>query len=154
MILPVRLTCVAFLDLGVVAEEHGADLIFVEVHGETGNAVGELDELACHDLVEAVDAGDAVTERDHGTDFVDLDLLLVVFNLLAKQLCYLICVDLCHVFLLLDSYQSLKNGALANEIYAFTSFCLSCCNWARMEPSYTVEPMRTTAPPNSVASWR
>jgi hypothetical protein len=39
------------------------------------------------------------------------------------------------------------------ELYAFTSLCFNCCNCARMEPSYTVEPMRTMAPPNSVASW-
>ncbi len=96
---------VAFLDLGVVAEEHGADLVFVEVHGEAGYVVGELNELAGHDLVEAVDAGDTVAEGDDGADFVDLDALLVVLNLLAKQLCYLTCLDLCHVFLLLYSYQ-------------------------------------------------
>ena len=100
---------VAFLELGVVAEEHGADLVFVEVHGEAGDVVGELDELAGHDLVEAVDACDTVAERDDGADLVDLDRLVVVLNLLAKQLCYLICVDLCHVFLLLDSYQSLNS---------------------------------------------
>ncbi len=99
---------VAFADLGVVAEEHGADLVFVEVHGEAGYAVGKLDELAGHDLVQAVDARDTVAEGDDGADLVDLDALLEVLNLLAKQLCYLICLDLCHVFLLLDSYQSEK----------------------------------------------
>ena len=35
------LDLVAFLQLAVVAEEHGADLVFVEVHGETGDAVRE-----------------------------------------------------------------------------------------------------------------
>ena len=99
---------VAFFDLGVVAEEDGADLVFVEVHGEAGYAVGEFDELAGHDLVEAVDAGDTVAEGDDGADLVDLDALLEVLNLLAKQFSYLIRLDLCHVFLLLDSYQSEK----------------------------------------------
>jgi hypothetical protein len=62
--------------------------------------VGKFDELAGHDLVEAVNARDTVSERDDGADLVDLDLLLVVLNLLAKQLCYLTCVDLCQVVLL------------------------------------------------------
>ena len=74
---------IAFLDLGVVAEEDGADLVFVEVHGEAGHVVGEFDELAGHDLVEAVDARDTVAEGDDGSDLVDLDALLEVFNLLA-----------------------------------------------------------------------
>ena len=100
------LDLVAFLDLGVVAEQHGADLVFVEVHGEAGDAVGKLDQLAGHDLVEAVHARDTVAEGDDGADLVDLDALLVVLNLLAKQFGYLIRLDLCHVFLLLASFES------------------------------------------------
>ena len=33
------------------------------------HAVGELDHLAGLDVVEAVDAGDAVADRQHGADF-------------------------------------------------------------------------------------
>src|SRR5437763_14808478 len=39
---------VAFANLGGGGEEHGADLIFVEVHGEGGQRVGEFDEIAGH----------------------------------------------------------------------------------------------------------
>jgi hypothetical protein len=65
--------------------------------------VGEFDELAGHDLVEAVYAGDTVAEGDHGSDFINLDPLVEIFYLLAKQFCYLIRLDVCHVFLLLVS---------------------------------------------------
>ena len=33
----------------------------------------EAEQLASHDFVEAVDVGDAVTERGDGADFVDLN---------------------------------------------------------------------------------
>ena len=51
---------VAFLDLGVFAQQHGAHLVFFQVHGESGNAVRELEQFAGHDFVEAVNAGDTV----------------------------------------------------------------------------------------------
>ena len=129
------LDLVAFLDLGVVAEQHRADLVFVEVHRQSGNAVGKLDQLAGHDLVEAMDARDTVAQRDDRADLVDLDALLVVLNLLAKQFCYLISLDLCHVFLLLDSYLSQNFGVVAGETQAFTSLCFNCWNCPRSEPS-------------------
>ncbi len=90
------LDLVAFADLGVIAEQNDADLVLFEVHGEAGDAVRELDELAGHALVEAVDARDAVAERDDGADLVDLDALLVVFNLAAQQLGNFVCLNLCH----------------------------------------------------------
>ena len=62
-ILPVRLTSSPSLNLGVVAQHHGAHLVFFEVHGQAGDAVRESEQLAGHDLVEPVKAGDAVAER-------------------------------------------------------------------------------------------
>ncbi len=62
----------AFPDLGVRAEDHDADIVGFEVEGHALHAVGELDHLAGLDIVEAVDAGDAVTDRQHGADFRDL----------------------------------------------------------------------------------
>ncbi len=87
----------AFLELGVVAENDGANLILFKREGEAGNAVGEAEQLASHDFVEAVDAGDAVTERGDGADFVDLDLGVVVRDLVAKELRDFVCFDLSHL---------------------------------------------------------
>ena len=86
----------AFLELGVVAKNDGAYLILFKREGEAGDAVREAEQLAGHDFVEAVDAGDAVTERGDGADFIDLDLGVVVRDLLAKELRNFVCFDLSH----------------------------------------------------------
>ena len=90
------LNFVAFANLGIVAQHHGADLIFFEAQGQPGNPVREAEQFAGHDLVEPVQAGDAVAEGCDGTDFVDLDLRVVVRDLLAKKLRNLVCLDLSH----------------------------------------------------------
>ena len=82
---PVRLT-VAFLDLGVRAEDHDADVVGFEVERHALHAVGELDHLAGLDVVEAVDAGDAVADRQHAADFGDLRLGAEVGDLVADDL--------------------------------------------------------------------
>src|SRR6185436_9670042 len=67
------LALIAFLQLVVVAEEHAADAVFLEVEGEAGDVVRELDQLAGHDALEPVDAGDAVADRGDGADLADVD---------------------------------------------------------------------------------
>jgi hypothetical protein len=80
------LDAVAFLDLGVRAEDHDADVVGLEVERHALHAVGELDHLAGLDLVEAVDARDAVTDRKHAADFRDLGLGAEVGDLVADDL--------------------------------------------------------------------
>ena len=60
---------VAFADGAVLAEDHDADIVALEVERHALDAAGELDHLAGLDAVEAVDAGDAVTDRE---DLADL----------------------------------------------------------------------------------
>ena len=55
---------VAFLDLGVLAEQHGADAVLFEVQRDAEHAVRELEHLAGHGALAAVHARDAVAERD------------------------------------------------------------------------------------------
>ncbi len=86
----------AFLDVLVFAQQHRAHLIFFEVHGDAGNAVAELDQLARHDLVEAVNARDAVADRHDGADFADIDGTLVVLDLVPQNACNLVCPYLSH----------------------------------------------------------
>jgi hypothetical protein len=50
------------------------------------DAVLELDHLAGLDVVEAVDAGDAVADRQHGADFGDLGLGAEAGDLVADDL--------------------------------------------------------------------
>ena len=93
---PGALDLVAFLDLGVLAEQHRADLVFFQVHGDSGDAVRERQQFAGHDLVEAVHAGDAVAQSDDGADLVHGDRGFVVLDLLADQFRNFVCFDLCH----------------------------------------------------------
>ena len=90
------LDLVAFLDFGGFTEQHGADLILFEVHGQARNAVGEGEQFASHDLVQAMNAGDAVANGDHGSNFIDGDLAFVVLDLLTNELCNLVCFNLGH----------------------------------------------------------
>ncbi len=68
---PVRLTRLAFLDLAVGTEDHDADIVALEVERHAAHAALELDHLTGLDLVEAVDAGDAVTDGENLADFGD-----------------------------------------------------------------------------------
>ncbi len=59
-------------DLLPVAEEHGADVVGLEVEREGGDAVRELQHLERHAVLDAVDAGDAVGDREDRTDLGQL----------------------------------------------------------------------------------
>ena len=59
---------VALLDLDPVAEQHHADVVGLEVERQAGDVVRQLEHLERHAVVEAVDAGDAVGDREHGPD--------------------------------------------------------------------------------------
>jgi hypothetical protein len=61
---PVRRTSSPSFIRVVVAEQHCADLVFFQVQSNP-DAVRELDQLARHDQLQAVDPGDAVAHRDH-----------------------------------------------------------------------------------------
>ena len=56
----------------------------------------ELEQLAGHDLVQAVNAGNTVADGHDRADFVDGNLGFVIFDLLADELCNLVCFDLRH----------------------------------------------------------
>src|SRR5260370_17099019 len=97
--LPRALHLVTLFDLGVFAHDHYADLVFFQVHGDSGNAVPEVEQLAGHDFVQAVHAGDAVTDRDDRAHFIHRNFGLVVLDLLANELRDFICFDLSHIYL-------------------------------------------------------
>ena len=68
---------VALLDPVPWAEEHGGDVVLLEVQREAGDAVVELELLERDAAVEPVDAGDAVADLDDGADLLDVGLDLV-----------------------------------------------------------------------------
>src|SRR6185312_5193851 len=56
----------------------------------------ELEHFAGHDFIQPMDAGDSVTERDDGAHLVHGNLGFVIFNLIADELCYFVCLYLSH----------------------------------------------------------
>src|SRR5262249_14778447 len=75
----------ALLDLAVLAEEHDADIVILEVERHAAHAVLKLDHLAGLDVVEAVDAGDAVAHRQHLADLGHLRLAAEVLDLVLQD---------------------------------------------------------------------
>ena len=69
MMRPVRLTWSPSFSSRGLAEQHGADALLFEVQRDAEQAVRELEHLAGHRLVDALDARDAVADRDDGADF-------------------------------------------------------------------------------------
>ena len=59
---------VAFLQLGVVAEDDDADLGLVEVQRQAGDALAEVEHLVQHDVGQALDPGDAVANLANDAD--------------------------------------------------------------------------------------
>src|SRR5437016_9264054 len=79
---PVRpLDGVALLDERVVAQEHHADVVLLEVQDHADDATGEVQQLAGHGLLEAVDPRDAVADLDYPADLLQIDLGLVAREL-------------------------------------------------------------------------
>src|SRR5213082_3407074 len=70
---------VSLLHVLPVAEQRGADIVLFEVERDPGDAVLELEHLHRGGALEAVDAGDAVADLEHGADLgeVGLDLELL-----------------------------------------------------------------------------
>ena len=75
----------AFRNLGVRAEDDDADIVGFEVEGHALGAIGELDHLAGLDIVEAIDAGDPVADRQHGADFGNFGIGVEIRDLVADD---------------------------------------------------------------------
>src|SRR6185436_559718 len=117
----------AFLDLAVVAKDHDADVVDLEVERHAADAVLELDHLAGLHVVETVDAGDAVADRQHLADFGDFRLLAEILDLVLQDRC-----DFC--------------GADIHQPASFIA-CLIALSLVRSELSTMREPSLTVSPP-------
>ena len=76
---------VAFLDVLVGAEDHDADVVDFEVQRHPADTAGEFDHLAGLDVVQPVDAGNPVADRQHATDFGHFRILAEVLDLLLED---------------------------------------------------------------------
>src|SRR5262249_50027478 len=116
-----------FLNLAVLAEDHDADVVDLEVERHPADAVLELDHFAGLDVVESVDPSDAVADRENLTDLGDLRLLAEVLDLL---------------------FENCRNFGRA-DIHQRASFIASliALSLVRSELSTMREPTLTTRPP-------
>src|SRR4029077_15967837 len=76
---------VAFLDVAVGAEDHDADVVRLEVQRHALHGARKLDQLAGLDVVESVDAGDAVADGKNLADFADFSLGAEILNLALQD---------------------------------------------------------------------
>ena len=67
------LDLVALFDEGVFAHEHGADAVLLQVEHQAHDAVGQLEHLGGHRVLQALDAGHAVADLHDGAHFLDVD---------------------------------------------------------------------------------
>ena len=84
---------VAFANQLVVAEEHRADRVLLEVQRDAEHAVRELDHLARHGALDALKAGDAVADGHHRADLGHVHVGLEAANLLADDAGDVVCFD-------------------------------------------------------------
>ena len=61
----------AFLNAEAFTHQHRADVVVFEVQSDPFSAILEFEELTCHGLLEAVNAGDSITHLQNGTDIAD-----------------------------------------------------------------------------------
>ena len=85
---------VAFLQVGGVAEEHGADAVFLEVQRDAEQSVRKLEHLARHRALGAVEARDAVADGHHGAHFGDINRRGVAADVVANDLGDFVGLDL------------------------------------------------------------
>src|SRR5262249_22451218 len=74
-----------FLDLAVLAEDHDADIVDLEVERHPADAVLELDHFAGLNVVESVDPIAAVADRETPPDLGDLRVWAEVVDLLFEN---------------------------------------------------------------------
>jgi hypothetical protein len=73
------------MDVTVGAKDHNADIVGFEVQRHIARTVGKLDHLAGLAIVEAIDAGDAITDRQHLANLGDFRLLAKILDLLFED---------------------------------------------------------------------
>ena len=76
---------VAFFNVVRFAEDRRTDVVFFEVENHPHGVAGEFEQLAGHGLVEAIDTGDTVTDRDDRTGFADFNFAPEIFDLLLDN---------------------------------------------------------------------
>ncbi len=125
-----------------VAEEHGAHVVGLEVQRQARHVVRQVEHLEGHAVVEAVDAGDAVGDREDGADLGELGAIGVqALDALLEDAGDLVGLDL-HA----------EGVSLTAAGYARATCLRSRSSLVRMDASRMELPTRTTRPPRTSGS--
>ncbi|OPZ85370.1 MAG: hypothetical protein BWY76_01444 [bacterium ADurb.Bin429] len=73
---------IAFVNIGVGAQEDAADVVLFQVEGHAHHPAGKLDEFAGHGIGQPVDAGDAVADLQHLPDAARAQLGVMLLQFL------------------------------------------------------------------------
>ena len=130
---PVRLTVSPSLMVLSLPKITHADIVGFQVQRHALDAAGKLDHLAGLDIVEAIDAGDAVADAQHFADFADLRFGAEILD-----------------FALQDGGDF---GGLDIHVLVSSSWPhAGRPAWCECEESIMREPTLTTRPPSRVGS--
>ena len=140
---------VAFGDVLVVAQDHRADRVALEVEREAEGVVRELEHLALHRVLQAVDAADAVGHRHDGADAARLGGGGEVLDAGLDQVADLGSLD-GHVACLCWPCRTRGRALRFLVSSSVQSRAARACSAS--DPSISRSPERTTAPPIRPAS--
>ena len=73
------------MDAAAFAHQHHANIVVFEVEGDTFGAILELHQFTGHHLLQAINAGDAIADLQHGANVANRNRLVVVLNLLLED---------------------------------------------------------------------
>src|SRR5262249_41681494 len=82
-----------FLDFLELAQQHRTNALLFQIQRDAEHAVGKLEHLAGHRVLDTVDAGDAVPDGNDAANFGDIDVDGVAPDLLANNLGNLVSFD-------------------------------------------------------------
>jgi hypothetical protein len=71
--------------VGILAKDGDTDGVFFEVQHHAHDVAGELHEFTGHDVLQTVDAGDAVTHLQDGADALHFEVAAVLVQLLRQD---------------------------------------------------------------------
>ena len=86
----------SFLDFVTGTHQYGPDVIFFEVEGNTDGSIFKFEQFAGHGVFQAVDAGDAIANLQHGSDVGDFEFGVVLLDLLLDNAANFVWSDRCH----------------------------------------------------------
>ena len=81
---------VAFFDMRGITKDHASDIVFFEIQRHTEHIAGEFHQLARHNFRETINACDAITDLQDGSDIIYIYFLFKTGKLLSQYCRYFI----------------------------------------------------------------